>query len=286
MSTTSPSYVSHSLDEDNPLHWLKAVLKTTTEKLEMETRRANQTEHRAEMSEYREKEEHAKVLQAEMARHQAELDTARAEEELKRYRVQLEANKKELRRAEDRITALETQRSDAQREATVCRQAAENAQRQLREYRAREEGRLLGMTKGYHEGKLRGWSAGRSEGYSRGRAVGREEGWEEGEEEGRVDERRRAVEAMESVLAEEEEYDNDTCDQKVSMIKDIGQNNKKTDRLYDAEGTNTTLGRVQQLQFHAEQLQADVSKISQSRCLVSRLVSTATVETNERHYSP
>lgn len=178
-------------EEERQAHHLKAVLRTTGDRLESEMRRADLAEERARNAEGRAREASTRATASEAARHQAELEATRAREEITRYRMLAEAAEREVRKAESDVQRLERLRNDAEQAAADARDMARKAQQALREWQAREEGRLEGMRlevrRRYEDGREDGFEDGRAEGYEAGRAEGFEEGKAEGMHAGRTE---------------------------------------------------------------------------------------------------
>ncbi|CCL99868.1 uncharacterized protein FIBRA_01893 [Fibroporia radiculosa] len=226
-------------EEERQAHHLKAILRSTGDRLEFEMRRADQAESRARIAESHAREVALRVAAAETARHQAELDAARAREEIKRYQMQYESAERELRRVETELQKTDRTRKDAEQSAADARDVARRAQQALREHQVREEGREegrrlevrrryndgredgfedgraegfeAGHSEGFDEGRAEGYAAGRSDGHSagrrigfdEGRKVGLEDGYAEGFEEGRKEERKRALDAFDKFMDSE-----------------------------------------------------------------------------------
>lgn len=178
-------------EEERQVHHMKAVLRSTGDRLEGEMRRADASEERARTAETRARDALSRATTAEAARHHAELEATRAREEVTRYRMLADAAERELRRAEADIARLERLRSDAEAAAADARDQARTAQQTLREWQAREEGRLEGMRleirRRYDDGREDGFEDGRAEGYEAGYGEGLEEGKEEGLHAGRTE---------------------------------------------------------------------------------------------------
>lgn len=169
-------------EEEKQVNYLKSVLKSTNDRLQAETRRADQTEYRLEVAERQARDAQTKANKAESLRHDSEVEVAKLRAELKRFEFQYEMLSRELRRAEADILMLERQRTEAEEIATECRMTARKYQQALRDRvardEAREEGKREGVFEGYEDGRLYGWNVGRSEGFQRGLAVARREKWE------------------------------------------------------------------------------------------------------------
>jgi len=226
-------------EEERQAHHLKAVLRTTGDRLDYEMRRADQAELRARTAEGHAREVALRIATAETGRHQAELDAARAREEIKRFQMLSETVERELRRAELELQRVDRARKEAEQSAADARDAARKAQQTLREFQAREEGReegrMLearrryndgredgfedGRAEGYEAGQAEGFEAGRAEGYAtgrqegfnagrlagfeEGRKVGWSEGYQEGVGQGRKEERVHAIEAFDKFMDSE-----------------------------------------------------------------------------------
>ncbi len=226
-------------EEERQAHQLKAVLRTTGDRLEAEIRRADQAEERARSAEARARDSSTRAAVAEQARHQAELDSARAREEITRYRIQAESAERDVRKIEAEVQRLERLKREAEEIASDAKESARKAQQALREWQAREEGRMEGIRvemrrryedgreDGFEDGRAEGYESGRAEGYEEGKAegihtgrteglasgrlrgfeegkqVGREEGFKEGYELGRKEERANALEAFDRFMDKE-----------------------------------------------------------------------------------
>ncbi|THG98654.1 hypothetical protein EW026_g3555 [Hermanssonia centrifuga] len=178
-------------EEKRQAHHLKAVLRTTGDRLESEMRRAEQAEEKARSAEVRARDSNSRATAAETARHLAELDAARAREEVARYRMMAEAAERETRRVEAERQRSDRLKNEADHAATEAKDAARKAQQTLREWQAREEGRAEGMRievrRRYEDGREDGFEDGRAEGYETGRTEGLEEGRAEGLHAGRTE---------------------------------------------------------------------------------------------------
>ncbi|KAI0093346.1 hypothetical protein BDY19DRAFT_1053815 [Irpex rosettiformis] len=178
-------------EEERQAHQLKAVLRTTGDRLEAEIRRGDQAEERARLAESRARDASARATVAEQARHQAELESTRAREETMRFRMLYEAAEREIRKLEAELQKQDRQRREAEEAAEDAKDSGRKAQQTLREWQAREEGRLEGMRievrRRYEDGREDGFEDGRAEGYESGRAEGYEEGKAEGLHAGRTE---------------------------------------------------------------------------------------------------
>ena len=226
-------------EEERQAHRLKAVLRSTGDRLDFEMRRADQAEQRARTAEGHAREMQLRVAAAETGKHQAELDAARSREETKRYQIVAETAERELRRVQADMRRGEQLRQEAEEKAAEARDMARKAQQTLREFQARQEGREEGRrleatrryndgredgfedgraegfeqghAEGFEEGRTEGYASGRSEGYNAGRLIGFEEGrkvgWNEGYDEGlqtgRKQEREHALNAFDKFMDSE-----------------------------------------------------------------------------------
>lgn len=210
-------------EEERQSHHLKAVLRSTGDRLEDEIRRADRAKQRTELAELRARDMASRVSSAESARHNAELDSARTKEEMKLLQMKLDSMQRELRRAQDNVISVERKRTEAEDTSAKSRDTARQLQAKLNEVQARsearEESRRVEIQKYYDKGRQEGWNAGHDEGYQEGKGdgfergkaagfeegkrVGRERGWNEGRTQGRKEERQQAIKAFDKFLAEE-----------------------------------------------------------------------------------
>ncbi|KAH9943683.1 hypothetical protein B0H21DRAFT_865662 [Amylocystis lapponica] len=171
-------------EKERQAHHLKAILRSTGERLEYEIRRADQAETRTRSADDLARTSSTRVTAAETGRHQAELDAARAREEIKRYQILAETAERELRRAETDALRAERLRSNAEQSAADAKDIARKAQQSLREQQAREEGREEGrrleVRRRYNDGREDGFEDGCAQGYEAGHTEGLEAGRAEG----------------------------------------------------------------------------------------------------------
>ncbi|KAF7965416.1 hypothetical protein HWV62_19743 [Athelia sp. TMB] len=225
----TPSNAKHAVlaEEERQGSHLKAVLRTTGDRLEHEIRRADRAEQRLDLAETRARELCTKLGAAEAARHTAELEAIRFRDEMKRFQMQVEVFERNLKRAQEDVEKLEKRRIEAEDNASKSRDAARKLQTAISDYQARDEGREearrkeiqkwydvgrqegwdAGQEDGFKEGKKEGFREGKSVGYDEGKKSGREKGLAEGKERGRKEERQYAMKAFEKLLAEEEKQD-------------------------------------------------------------------------------
>ncbi|KZT24211.1 hypothetical protein NEOLEDRAFT_446939 [Neolentinus lepideus HHB14362 ss-1] len=220
-------------EEQKSSHRLKTMLRTTTDRLEHEMRRADQAEARAQAAEKRVITTQAKVSISEASRIQAEADASHTKEEMKRVQMLLEATQRDVKRAEEANRRLEEKKRELEKAADKAQESARKYQRLLSEAESNnaekdasrhvvvskgyndgrkhgyeegyEEGFMAGKDEGYDEGHVAGFQQGRFEGYEEGRSVGKEEGFEDGLEEGRKEERSQVLRAMNTVMNESDE---------------------------------------------------------------------------------
>lgn len=216
-------------EEQNQSHQLRSLLRSTGDRLDQETRRANQAESKADFAERRVLELTARVSAAEMGKHYAELDASRANEEAKRYQMRIECLERELKQLQADIRTIEKQRDEADASATRARDTARKFQIELAKQQAIDEGLEQSSKKwfitghaegfddgredGFEEGRQHGIREGRELGFKQGRKSGRKEGFESGHEQGRREEHERALLAFDEFFAAE--FDED--DYKVSI---------------------------------------------------------------------
>ncbi|KAI0672122.1 hypothetical protein C8Q78DRAFT_1068743 [Trametes maxima] len=122
------------------------TLLATVERLESETRRADEAERRI-------LEVFRKLRAAHEATMLAQADAARAREELTLYKYRLEDAQREITRAQEIINELEQERNAALDQAAHARKTARQYREEQLMARAREEGRQEGFQEGYYRGK-------------------------------------------------------------------------------------------------------------------------------------
>ena len=218
-------------EEERQVNHLRALLRTTAERLEDERVRANQAENRADFNESRVRELQMKLTNSEATKHSADLETERARDESHRLKMQMEMLEREVQRLRNSLSNMTKRKDDAEREASDAHDASRKAEQRLREYEAeqegRDEGRRLaskknydngwrecwpvahedGRTQGYEEGHGEGFTKGRADAkltfYEEGRKKGKLEGYQEGLERGTREERDRALQEFDKFLEEE-----------------------------------------------------------------------------------
>jgi len=218
-------------EEERQVNHLRALLRTTAERLEDERVRANQAENRADFNESRVRELQMKLTNSEATKHSVELETERARDEAHRIKMQMDMMEREVQRLRNSLNNMTKKKDEAEREASDAQGTARKAEQRLREYEAeqegRDEGRRLaskknydagwrecwpvahedGRVQGYGEGHEEGHAKGRSEAkltyYEEGRKKGKLEGYQEGLERGTKEERDRALEEFDRFLEEE-----------------------------------------------------------------------------------
>ncbi|TCD70026.1 hypothetical protein EIP91_005278 [Steccherinum ochraceum] len=134
---------------------MRKYLRAALDRLDGETRRAQEAERRAlEIAE--------RFRMVNEARQTAQNELTRVTEELKLWRNQFENAQKEIMRARDIFKDLEDQRNSAESDATKYRSLARKLNEERMVNKAREEGRR----EGFEEGLRRGMEQGRAEVYS------------------------------------------------------------------------------------------------------------------------
>ena len=210
-------------EEERQVNHLKAVLKTTGDRLEQEIKKGDRAEQRAERAEARAMEMASRISIAEAGQHTAELHSVRLKEEIQRLHMHVETMKGVLRRAQEDVDRIEGKRAQAEESAEKSRGVAKKFQMALNDFHAeeeaREEARRKEIQRWYDIGRQEGWDAGREdgfdegeqEGYQDGKRSGLEEGrrasrdraWDQGREQGRKEERQNALKAFEKFLRDE-----------------------------------------------------------------------------------
>ena len=129
---------------------LRTALAITTERLEGETRRADDAERRV-----------LEVLRKLRAAHEATMlaqaEASRAKEELTLFKYRLEDAQREILRAQELVNELEQAKLEAESEAARARSTARRYREQQLITRAREEGRLEGLQEGLSRGRSMGY---------------------------------------------------------------------------------------------------------------------------------
>ena len=218
-------------EEERQVNHLRALLRTTAERMEDERVRANQAENRADFNESRVRELQMKLTNSEATKHSADLETERARDESHRLKMQMEMMEREVQRLRSSLNNMTKRKDEAERDASEAHDATRKAEQRLREYEAeqegRDEGRRLaskknydagwrecwpvaleeGRTHGFEEGHEEGYAKGRSEAkltsYEEGRKKGKLEGYQEGIDRGTREERDRALQEFDRFLEEE-----------------------------------------------------------------------------------
>ncbi|KAK0195477.1 hypothetical protein F5146DRAFT_1025784 [Armillaria mellea] len=217
-SGTDSRAVGHGDRERITAH-LESILQATTDRLEHETRRAEEAIARAEYAEVLVKEWFTKAASGEKGRSEAETSAIESEHNAARYKLQLENTKSALKRLQADAAQLEKRCAEAERSAVKATAEARESQTALNSLEAErkgwEEGVKIGMMKRVGKEKDKLWKAGYAEGIKEGKAsrmkegirIGRREGLREGlregREQGRYEERRNALEVFDKFLAEE-----------------------------------------------------------------------------------
>lgn len=203
-------------EEERQNKHLKSLLSTTGERMEYETRRADQAEAQAAHTDRRIAEVSTKINSSENARRELENAIARKDLEMRRCQLRLEMVERELKRAQDDVEGLRVQSQDFEDSLEKAKVTSRKLKTTLREYEAQEQGRQEtrklrmdicfknGQNEGWNTGYQEGYEQGRHEGLKEGRKAGRREGVLEGMEQGRMEERKSALEAFDNFLAAED----------------------------------------------------------------------------------
>jgi hypothetical protein len=202
-------------EEERQASHLKAILKSTGDRLEHEIDRANRAEKRSEHAEARAREIASRVSSAEAGQHAAELHSIRLKEEIQRLQIQVGTMQRDLRRAQGDVDALERQKAEAEQNASKSRDVARKFQKALNDFQDREElmedARRTEIQRWYDVGRQEGFEEGKEDGYREGKLSGleasrnahRSREWDQGREEGRKEERQNALRAFDKFLLEE-----------------------------------------------------------------------------------
>lgn len=137
---------SHVRDSSSSSKKLSSLLMLTSERLDKETRRANDAERRAS-------EAIALARSTNEAKLIAQRDATRANEELRLYKLQYDNAQREIFKAQELIDQIEAERQDAEAAAARARSTARKLKEQNLIILAREEGRQLGYQEGLATGR-------------------------------------------------------------------------------------------------------------------------------------
>ncbi|KAK7680381.1 hypothetical protein QCA50_016621 [Cerrena zonata] len=142
---TPTRLLSRMPHREDPKH-LKTLLVVANDRLESETRRADQAEQRVVevLERLRTANETISVVRSE---------ASRANEELRLYKLQLDNAQREILRAQDIVDQLTSEREEAERAAAHARSVARRYREDGLMHKAREEGRREGYQEGYYQAK-------------------------------------------------------------------------------------------------------------------------------------
>lgn len=133
------------LRDEHDSKQLRTALVITSERLENETRRADEAERRI-----------MEVLHRLQGAHEATMlaqaDMARANEEVRLYKLRLDEAQREIFRAQEIVDQISKEKDEAEAEAARARSTARKFREQSLVARARDEGRR----QGFQEGMIRG----------------------------------------------------------------------------------------------------------------------------------
>ena len=147
---------------------LSTLLLLTSERLDLETRRADDAERKAA-------ECLSRLRIALDSKDRADQDIARVSKELDMYKIQLDVAQKEIYRAQEIVQQVEKARFEADAEAARARTVARKFQEEFVVMQAREEGRKQGYKEGLRKGRRVGFEEGRAAGYADGHEDSRRE---------------------------------------------------------------------------------------------------------------
>jgi chromosome segregation ATPase len=226
----TPSITALALvEEERQVNHLKALLRSASDRLEHEIRRADEADTRVQYAELRAKDATTQLVGAEAAKREAETRAEQLSAESKRYQMQFERVEREMRCMEADILRLEKENEELEGSGIKAKESSRYYQNALREYQIREErreeGRQAVLQRWFEEGRDEGWSLGHEEGIREGEqkglkegvSSGRKEGFREGREHGKNEERKNAMEAFDRFMNEFEEIDSG-YDDGVSLI--------------------------------------------------------------------
>lgn len=134
---------------------IRTLLVLTNDRLDAETRRADQAEQRV-----------VEVLHRLRTAHEAtavaQSEASRSQQEVRLYQMQLEQAQREIDRAQDIVEQLERAKRDAEEEAARARDVARKCREEYVLSRAREEGRKQGYLEGLERGRKLGFTEART----------------------------------------------------------------------------------------------------------------------------
>ncbi|KAI0751118.1 hypothetical protein C8Q80DRAFT_1230311 [Daedaleopsis nitida] len=144
-SLTHRDFFKSLVEEGGEAKQLRKLLRAALERLDGETRRAQEAERRA-----LELAQRFKIVNE--ARVSAQQEIERVHSELRMYKVQLDNAQREILRGSDLLKDLESQRDTAEASAARARSTARRLKEEQLMTRAREEGRKEGYTEGLKRG--------------------------------------------------------------------------------------------------------------------------------------
>ncbi|KAH9943151.1 uncharacterized protein BXZ73DRAFT_40424 [Epithele typhae] len=155
VSLTQRDFLKYALDENNETKKYRKMFRAALERLDSETRRAQEAERRA-----LELAQRFKIVNE--ARVSTQQENERIHTELRMYKVQLDNAQREILRGSDLLKDIEAQRDSAEAAAARARSTARQLKEEQMKTKAREEGRK----EGYQEGLRRGYQHARGVGPS------------------------------------------------------------------------------------------------------------------------
>lgn len=132
--------------DDRDVKHVRTLLVLTTERLESETRRADQAEQRVIDTLHR-------LRAAHEATTAARAETTRANETVQLYKLQLDYAQREINRAQEILNQVEHERAEAEAEAARARSTARRLREDNLVSKAREQGRKEGFQEGLSAGR-------------------------------------------------------------------------------------------------------------------------------------
>jgi len=170
--TTMVAELALKEEERQAVH-LKSLLRTSTNQLEDEIRRADEANMRAEYAECREKATASRLQKAESERDQALLNSNRLQRDLHSYQMQLEEalRQVQLLQAELEDVGRDFEEMDRQTRTTAHQQDA-SVQAIETQIRRREEDLQKSLDETFENGRADGYAAGYQTGFDAGRRRG------------------------------------------------------------------------------------------------------------------
>jgi hypothetical protein len=164
---------------------LRTLLRNTSDRLEYETTRADEAVARATYAENQALERFTRLKEFESRNTQITSELQRSQREAETYMVRLEDAQREVSRLHDELRSLREQRDSAEDRARHANRIAEDWYDRFENYKAREEGRIEGLRRGWVKKMDELSSSLYNDGYNDGYEHGTKDGFDHGVRKGR-----------------------------------------------------------------------------------------------------